>query len=104
MAGVKGVKDVNLNIRINEDLKTEFYRVAENNAQNPSALVRGWVEDYVAKYGDAKKSKVMVSCPHCGHMTHVDLPTQKIGQICGVCRVGYTYPWVEVEEDDEAEE
>jgi len=37
--------------------------------------------------------KVAVACPHCGHMTHVDLPTQKIGQICGVCGVGYIYPW-----------
>lgn len=99
-----GVKDVNLNIRISEDLRKEFYRIAENNAQNPSALVRGWVEDYIVKHGDVKRSKkVAVTCPHCGHMTHVDLPTKRQGQVCGVCRVGYTYPWVE-EEDDEAEE
>ena len=102
MAGVKGVKDVNLNIRINEDLKTEFYRVAENNAQNPSALVRRWIEDYIVEHGDVKRSKVIVTCPHCGHMTHVDVPTDRKGQLCGVCRVGYTYPWVE--EDNEAEE
>ena len=36
--------------------------------------------DYVAKYGDAKKSKVMVSCPHCGHLTHVDVPTDRKGR------------------------
>jgi len=98
-------KDVNLNIRIDEDLRKEFYRVAELHAQNPSALVRGWVEDYILKHGDVKRSKVIVTCPHCGHLTHVDLPTKRQGQVCGVCRVGYTYPWVEwVEEDDEAEE
>jgi ribosomal protein S27AE len=97
-----GVKDVNLNIRIDEDLRKEFYRVAELHAQNPSALVRGWVEDYIVKHGDVKRSKVAVTCPHCGHMTHVDLPTKRQGQVCGVCRVGYTYPWVK--EDDEAEE
>lgn len=95
------MKDVNLNIRIEQELRKEFYRVAELSAQNPSALVRRWIEDYIVKHGDVKRSKVIVTCPHCGHLTHVDLPTKRQGQICGVCRVGYTYPWVE---DDEAEE
>jgi len=47
--------------------------------------------------------KVAVTCPHCGHLTHVDLPTQEIGQVCGVCGVGYIYPWereVEVNEEE----
>lgn len=47
--------------------------------------------------------KVAVACPHCGHLTHVDLPTQEIGQVCGVCGVGYIYPWereVEVNEKE----
>ncbi len=95
------MKDVNLNIRIDEELKKEFYRVAELHAQNPSALVRGWIEDYIVEHGDVKRSKVIVACPHCGQVTHVDLPTKRQGQVCGVCRVGYTYPWVvEVNEEE----
>jgi len=96
-------KDENFNIRIGGKLKREFYRVVELNAQNPSELVRGWIEDYVAKYGDAKKSKVMVSCPHCGHLTHVDVPTDRKGQLCGACNVVFVYPWVEDEENSEIE-
>jgi len=52
---VAGIKDVNLNIRISEDLRKEFYRIAENNAQNPSALVRRWIENYL-KGGSEMKS------------------------------------------------
>jgi len=48
---VAGIKDVNLNIRISEDLRKEFYRIAENNAQNPSALIRMWIGKYVEKEG-----------------------------------------------------
>ena len=95
------MKNKNLNIRIPESLRDEFYRIAENNAQNPSALIRGWIEDYIVEHGDVKRSKVAVTCPHCGHLTHVDLPTKRQGQVCGVCRVGYTYPWVvEVNEEE----
>ncbi len=41
------MKNKNLNIRIPESLRDEFYRIAENNAQNPSALVRRWIEKYI---------------------------------------------------------
>ncbi len=41
------MKNKNLNIRIPEKLRGEFYRIAEGNAQNPSALVRKWIENYV---------------------------------------------------------
>ena len=41
------MKDVNLNIRISENLKKEFYRIASDNAQNPSELIRRWIEKYI---------------------------------------------------------
>mgnify|MGYP001228258508 CR=1 FL=1 len=40
-------KNVNLNIRINEDMRDEFNRIAESNAQNPSALIRLWIKNYI---------------------------------------------------------
>ena len=41
------MKKVNLNIRIEEDLKEQFKRIAENNAQTPSALMRKWIKNYI---------------------------------------------------------
>jgi len=41
------MKKVNLNIRIEEELRDEFKKVAESNAQNPSALIRLWIEKYL---------------------------------------------------------
>ena len=41
------MKTVNLNIRINEDMRDEIKRIAEGNAQTPSALVRKWIEKYI---------------------------------------------------------
>jgi len=41
------MKKVNLNIRINEELRQEFYQVAEENAQNPSALIRLRIKNYI---------------------------------------------------------
>ena len=38
-----------INIRIPEDLKDEFYKVADLNAQNPSELVRRWIENYIRR-------------------------------------------------------
>ena len=40
-------KTVNLNIRINEELRKEFYEVADENAQTPSVLIRKWIEKYI---------------------------------------------------------
>ena len=40
------MKTVNLNIRIDEKTREEFKKVAESNAQTPSALIRLWIEEY----------------------------------------------------------
>lgn len=44
------MKKVNFNIRIEEELREQFKKVAEENVQNPSALVRRWISDYVEKH------------------------------------------------------
>jgi predicted DNA-binding protein len=41
------MKKVNLNIRIEKELREEFKRVAESNVQSPSALIRKWIEKYI---------------------------------------------------------
>lgn len=41
------MKTVNLNIRISEKMREEFKKIAEDNAQNPSALMRKWIENYI---------------------------------------------------------
>ncbi len=85
------MKDKNLNIRVPEDLRDEFQRVTQAQSVNPSELIRRWIAGYIETHRD--KTKTCVTCPHCGHMTHVDLPTTRQGQVCGVCRVAYCYPW-----------
>ena len=41
------MKNVNFNIRINEEMRNEFRKIAESKAQSPSALVRKWIEEYI---------------------------------------------------------
>lgn len=41
-----------LQVRIPAELHEQFRAIAAQNAQNPSALVRKWIEEYVR---DAKK-------------------------------------------------
>lgn len=41
------MKTVNLNIRISEEMRDQFKKIAGENAQNPSALIRKWIENYV---------------------------------------------------------
>lgn len=41
------MKTVNLNIRISEEMRDQFKKIADENAQNPSALIRKWIENYV---------------------------------------------------------
>ena len=41
------MKSVNLNIRINKEVRDKFRETAKNKAQNPSALIRMWIEDYI---------------------------------------------------------
>lgn len=47
--GEKRMADVKLSIRIDKELRDEFKRIAEENAQTPSALVRKWVNEYIEK-------------------------------------------------------
>ncbi|MBU5266278.1 ribbon-helix-helix protein, CopG family [Virgibacillus proomii] len=44
------MKKVNFNIRIEEELREQFKKTAEENVQNPSALVRRWISEYVEKH------------------------------------------------------
>jgi len=41
------MKTVNLNIRISEEMREKFKKIANENAQNPSALMRKWIENYI---------------------------------------------------------
>lgn len=40
-------KIVHVQARIPESMREEFRKIAENNAQNPSALIRLWIENYI---------------------------------------------------------
>ncbi|WP_165820931.1 hypothetical protein [Pueribacillus theae] len=41
------MKKVNINIRIEEELRDKFKKIAEENAQTPSLLIRNWIEKYI---------------------------------------------------------
>ena len=41
------IKDSYLQVKIPKELKRAFFEKAEQQAQNPSALVRKWVEEYL---------------------------------------------------------
>lgn len=41
------MKNVNMNFRVSKELREEFYKVAEDNTHNPSALLRKWIKDYI---------------------------------------------------------
>lgn len=51
------MKTVNLNVRISEELRDQFKDAAKKNVQNPSALVRKWIEDYISENKDKEKIK-----------------------------------------------
>ncbi|MBP1971561.1 antitoxin component of RelBE/YafQ-DinJ toxin-antitoxin module [Virgibacillus natechei] len=40
-------KSVHVQARIPESLRKEFQDIAKSNAQNPSALIRLWIEKYI---------------------------------------------------------
>jgi len=40
-------KTVHIQARISKELREEFQKVAKTNAQNPSLLIRKWIENYV---------------------------------------------------------
>lgn len=57
--GVEKMKNVNLNIRIDKETRDKFKKVADENAQNPSALVRKWIEQYIEEeMKDGKMTKI----------------------------------------------
>lgn len=41
------MKKVNINIRLSEELRDEFKKIADKNAHNTSALIRKWIEQYI---------------------------------------------------------
>jgi len=43
------MKTVNLNIRIDEETRNKFRKIAHDNAQTPSALLRKWIIEYIEK-------------------------------------------------------
>jgi predicted DNA-binding protein len=49
------MKKVNLNIRIEEEMRDEFKRIADENAQSPSALIRKWIEKYIEENKEENK-------------------------------------------------
>jgi len=40
-------KTVQIHIRISEDMRDEFRKIADNNSQNTSALIRKWITEYI---------------------------------------------------------
>ena len=40
-------KTVHIQARIPKELREEFQKVAKTNAQNPSLLIRKWIENYL---------------------------------------------------------
>lgn len=41
------MKNVNINIRLPEDMRDKFRRIADDNSQNTSALIRKWIAEYI---------------------------------------------------------
>ena len=41
------LKDDYLQVKLPKDLKNKFFERAKGTAQNPSALVRKWIDEYV---------------------------------------------------------
>ncbi|GGE47484.1 hypothetical protein GCM10011391_27870 [Pullulanibacillus camelliae] len=42
-------KTKNIIVRIEEEIRDKFYKIADKNAQNPSLLIRKWIADYINK-------------------------------------------------------
>jgi len=40
-------QNVHIQARISKDLRDEFQTIASQNAQNPSALIRLWIKEYI---------------------------------------------------------
>ena len=48
--------DAYIQIRIPKETKDKFRRIAKENAQNPSQLIRNWIEKYIIEE-ESKKAK-----------------------------------------------
>ena len=46
--------DANIQIRISKEMKDKFRRIAKENAQNPSQLIRNWIEKYIEEESKKK--------------------------------------------------
>jgi len=44
-----------IQVRVDEDFKNEFYKVAKENAQVPTYLIRKWIEDYIENNKDKEQ-------------------------------------------------
>lgn len=49
--------DANIQIRISKEMKNEFRRIAKENAQNPSQLIRNWIAKYINEKNEKKGDK-----------------------------------------------
>lgn len=39
-----------IQIRIEKSLRDEFYKIAQSKAQNPSQLIRLWINNYIEEH------------------------------------------------------
>ncbi|MBW8351789.1 hypothetical protein K0H71_20520 [Bacillus sp. IITD106] len=44
------MKRYQLNIRISKELKEKFVSVCKKEDQNPSGLMRSWIEEFIREY------------------------------------------------------
>lgn len=51
------IKEKALTVRINEKLLTDFNEITKDKNLNKSALIRGWIEDFVEKNRQQNKGK-----------------------------------------------
>lgn len=48
-----------MQIRMPKEMKDEFQRIANENAQNPSQLVRNWIKDYIEENKKEELNKML---------------------------------------------
>lgn len=51
--------DANMQIRMPKEMKDEFQRIAKENAQNPSQLVRNWITKYIEENKKEELNKML---------------------------------------------
>ena len=68
-----------MQIRMPKEMKDEFQRIAKENAQNPSQLIRNWIEKYIEENKEDVKMPI-VTAPYTGEKIEV-LPRKEIEKI-----------------------